>query len=60
MTKHNSEYISFEVILQEDESTGDLLFPIPPELLAQLNWKEGDEIEFNVDDKGNYVMSKAN
>ena len=60
MTKNNSEYISFEVIVQEDEETGDLLLPIPPDLLRQLDWKPGDEIDFNIDDKGNYVMSKAN
>jgi hypothetical protein len=60
MTKHNTEYISYEVTVQEDEDSGDLLLPIPPALLAALDWKEGDEVEFDLDDKGNYVIRKAN
>lgn len=60
MTKNNPEYVSYEVTVQEDEESGDLLVPIPPALLAALDWKEGDEVEFDLDDKGNYVIRKAN
>lgn len=31
--------------IQEDED-GELFFEIPPQILAQLNWQEGDDIEF--------------
>ena len=31
--------------LQEHED-GELFFEIPPQILAQLNWQEGDDIEF--------------
>ncbi len=55
-----NEITRYEVIVQEDEETGDLLLPLPPDLLKSLDWKEGDELEFNIDDKGNYVISKAN
>ena len=48
----------YEVITQEDPETGDLLLPIPPELLKQMGWNEGDEITFDVDDKGRYVLKK--
>lgn len=48
----------FEVIIQEDNDTGDLLIPIPQMLLDQLGWKEGDEIEFDLDDKGGFVLHK--
>lgn len=51
----NSRY---EVITQEDPETGDLIVPIPPELLKQLGWEEGDEISFDLDDKGRYVLRK--
>lgn len=34
----------YEVITQEDNN-GDLLLPIPPEVLQKLGWKEGDTIE---------------
>jgi bifunctional DNA-binding transcriptional regulator/antitoxin component of YhaV-PrlF toxin-antitoxin module len=56
----NKDLIRYEVITQEDEVTGDLLLPIPPQLMSQLGWIEGDEIEFAVDDQGRYVLKKAN
>jgi hypothetical protein len=59
MKKHSSSYTRYEVIVQEDEETGDLLVPIPPALLKALDWKEGDEVDFSIDDKGNYVIKKA-
>jgi hypothetical protein len=59
MKKHSSSYTRYEVIVQEDEQTGDLLLPIPPALLQALDWKEGDEVDFSIDDKGNYVIKKA-
>jgi len=60
MSKPGQEQIRYEVITQEDEVTGDLLLPIPPQLLAQLGWSEGDEIEFAIDEKGKYILKRAN
>jgi hypothetical protein len=34
---------TFKVELQEDEN-GDLIMPIPSELLAQMGWDEGDTL----------------
>ena len=51
----NSRY---EVITQEDPETGDLILPIPPELLSKMGWVEGDEISFDLDDKGRFVLQK--
>lgn len=59
MKKHESSYTSYEVITQEDDN-GDLLIPLPPDLMKALDWKEGDNIEVNIDDKGEFVFSKAN
>lgn len=58
MKQHSSSYTSYEVFTQEEDD--DLLIPIPPALIKALDWKEGDEIEINLDDKGNYVFQKAN
>ncbi len=58
MKKHSSSSTSYEVVTHKDEND-DLLLPIPPELLRALNWKEGDEIAIELDDKGNYVFTKA-
>jgi hypothetical protein len=52
------EYKSFEVITQEDPETGDIIIPLPPILLEQLGWAEGDDITFSIDDKGHVILSK--
>lgn len=49
----------YQVTTQEDPETGDLLLPIPPELLEKLGWKEGDELDFSKDDKGRIVLQKV-
>ena len=60
MPKKNpaQSYDSYEVITQEDPVTGDMLIPIPPSLLKQLGWKEGDDIDFSIDDKGRIILKK--
>ena len=46
------------VITQEDPETGDMIIPLPPQLLRQLGWKEGDNIDFQIDDKGKVIIKK--
>lgn len=50
----------YEVITQEDPDSGDLLVPIPQQLLDELGWEEGDEVEFEIDEKGTVYVKKAN
>ena len=57
MTKHINN-TQFEVITQLDPETGDTIIPLPPELLQQMGWKEGDQIDFRVDETGRLVMTK--
>jgi hypothetical protein len=57
--KKPEENIRYEVITQEDPETGDILLPIPPILLEQLGWKEGDEIDFSIDDKGKWILKRV-
>lgn len=56
----NQQSTRYEVITQEDPNSGDLLVPIPQVLLDKLGWKEGDEIDFALDDSGRYVLRKVN
>ncbi len=56
----NKNLVRYEVITQEDEITGDLMLPIPQKLLDELGWREGDEIEFAVDNQGRYILKKSN
>lgn len=60
MSKKNpaKNYDSYEVITQEDPETGDMLIPIPPHLLAELGWKEGDDVDFSIDEKGRIILKK--
>ena len=58
MKKHSSSYTSYEVITQQDDNE-DLLIPVPPSLIKALDWKDGDNIEISLDDKGNFVFKKA-
>ncbi len=60
MSKKNpaKSYDSYEVITQEDPETGDMLIPIPPQLLAELGWKEGDDVDFSIDERGRIILKK--
>jgi hypothetical protein len=52
------QYTSYEVITQEDPETGDLMIPMPPELLRKMGWKEGDELDFSFDENGKVIVKK--
>jgi hypothetical protein len=48
----------YEVITHEDPETGDMIIPLPPQMLRELGWKEGDELDFQIDDKGKVIVKK--
>lgn len=56
-TGAGEKYFSYEVIAQED--TDNVLIPIPPQLLKELNWKEGEKIQITLDETGRFVFKKA-
>lgn len=53
------EPTTYEVITQEDTETGDLIIPLPPPLLKALDWKEGDNVQFDIDDQGRIIVRKV-
>jgi hypothetical protein len=55
-TNNPGDHVRYEVIAQEDDD--DILLPIPQALLDQMGWKEGDTIDFGLDDKGHYILKK--
>lgn len=59
MTNKHSEVVSYEVITQEDPETGDLILPIPQELLDKMGWKTGDNLEWVQDDKERWILKKV-
>lgn len=52
------QYQSYEVITQKDVETGDLLIPFPPQVLKELGWQVGDELDIQIDDKGKIYLKK--
>jgi antitoxin component of MazEF toxin-antitoxin module len=49
---------TYTVILEEDPATGDLIMPIPAELLAEANWYEGDTLEWSIQENGQIILHK--
>lgn len=47
------------VALEEDPETGELVMPIPDEVMSKLGWTEGDSLDWQVDKKtGKIVVTK--
>ena len=60
MSKPGKDQIRYDVITQEDPDTGDLLLPIPPRLLEELGWREGDDVDIGIDPDGKLILKKSN
>lgn len=43
---------NWNVTIEEDPETGELILPIPDELMRQMEWAEGDELVW--EDRGEY------
>lgn len=43
--------------VQQDEY-GDCFFEFPSEVLDELEWKEGDTLEWNIQDSGEILLTK--
>jgi hypothetical protein len=57
---HPDDQVRYEVIVQEDPETGDLLLPIPQPILTSLGWKEGDDVDFDIREDGTFLIKKVN
>lgn len=47
----------YKLSIKEDVN-GELFLEIPPQLLKNLNWNEGDELEFIEKDNGKILIRK--
>lgn len=60
MTTNNPESTQkYETRSTKDEN-GDILIPVPKELVEKLKWTQGDTIQFGKDDKGRFILKKVN
>jgi len=47
------------ITLEEaDDGSGDLVMPLPPELLEIADWKEGDVLDWTDNKDGSWSLSK--
>lgn len=56
--KSTQNLVRYEVITQEDPESGDLILPIPEPVLRDLGWKEGDDVEIEIDSEGKIYLKK--
>lgn len=50
---------TWSVTLEEDTTTGDLLLPIPDDLLKSMGWNEGDVLQWDDKLDGTFTLTKA-
>ena len=52
------EMDKYTVKLEEDPETGELVLPIPVELLNQMGWDDGDTLLWEEMSNGSYSIKK--
>ena len=49
-----------EVEVKEcDDGSGDIYFEIPPSILENLGWSEGDDVKFDIQKDGSVLIRKV-
>jgi hypothetical protein len=48
----------YVITVEEDPETGDLMLPFSDEMLAEVGWKTGDVINWEMHDDGSWTMRK--
>ena len=49
---------TWTVILEEDEY-GEIILPLPPEMIRKYDWQEGDDIEFEIEDRCVIITNRS-
>ncbi len=44
--------------LEEDPDTGELVMPLPPELMTAQGWAIGDTLTWNIDEEGTVTLTR--
>jgi bifunctional DNA-binding transcriptional regulator/antitoxin component of YhaV-PrlF toxin-antitoxin module len=50
---------SWIVTVEEDPKTGNIILPIPKELIELKGWKEGDDLDFQQLEDGSWTLVKV-
>lgn len=50
---------SWTITVEEDPNTGELILPLPQDLLTMQGWQEGDTLEWIDNNDGTWSLKKA-
>lgn len=50
---------SYTLEVQEDGESGDLFLQFSEEMLASLNWREGDTLQWHDNGDGSWTLTKV-
>jgi hypothetical protein len=50
---------SWEVIIEEDPETGDAILPLPQDMLDEVGWKSGDNLNWIDRNDGSWEIRKV-
>jgi hypothetical protein len=51
--------LRWTVTVEQDPKTGEVILPLPQELLDLKGWEDGTEIEWIIQDNGTYIIQEA-
>lgn len=53
------EKLRWTITVEEDPETGDLILPLPEDMLKLQGWVEGDVLEWKDNDDGSWTLEKV-
>lgn len=53
------EKLSWTITVEEDPETGELLLPLPADLLVMQGWIEGDTLQWSDNGDGSWSLTKV-
>jgi bifunctional DNA-binding transcriptional regulator/antitoxin component of YhaV-PrlF toxin-antitoxin module len=52
--------MNYTLKVEQNEITGEYFIILPEDLLAEMDWKSGDEIEFKLNNDNSITLVKVN
>jgi hypothetical protein len=52
--------LTWTITVEEDPKTGDLILPLPEDMLKMQGWAEGDTLEWIDNNDGSWTLQKVN
>ena len=59
MTPSDEKPTRWTVTVEEDPETGELILPLPADLLTTQGWVDGDTLEWKEGENGEWFLSKV-